>query len=107
MTNDFKDFVDSYRCSDSVGCERGYYNVAPVWKVNKQHKYVNCWAEQLFQINENHNLQLLHTYRGSRCHRSYPLDMGKDASPRDLYMEVQNRDIKLMSPVRSIAGHVR
>ena len=28
MTNDFKDFVDSYRCSDSVGCERGYYNLS-------------------------------------------------------------------------------
>ena len=96
MTNDFKDFVDSYRCSDSVGCERGYYNFAPVWKVNGQHKYVNCWAEQLFQINEKHNFQLLQTYRGSRCHRSYPLDMGKDATPHDLYIDVHNRDLKLM-----------
>ena len=78
MTNDFKDFVDRYRYSDSVGCEQGYYNFAPVWKVTGQNKYVKCSAEQLFQINEKHKYQLLQIYRGSRCHRSYPLHPGKD-----------------------------
>lgn len=59
MTNNFRNFVDCYRCQDSAGAEKGHFNFAPVWKMNKQNKYVNCWVDQLFQLNENHVYSLV------------------------------------------------
>ena len=83
MTNDFRDFVDCYRCSDSTGSEKGYYNFAPVWKMTGQIKYVQCWVEQLFQINEKHRYSFVQTARHNRSHRSYPESTDKDCTGKD------------------------
>ena len=58
MTSNFRDFVDCYRCEDSIGASDGYQKFAPVWKINGQNKYLQCWVEQLHQINEKHKYSL-------------------------------------------------
>ena len=51
VSNVFLDFVDSYSTQDSIGAEHGYQKFVSFWKMNDQVKYVQCWIEQLVQIN--------------------------------------------------------
>ena len=68
MTNNIGDFVDCYYCQNSVGAEHRYYNSAPMWKMNGQNEYTQCWVEQLHQRIKKHMHSLIHTYR---CHQDW------------------------------------
>ena len=107
MVNDLRDFLKAYQTQDSVGSEEGYHNFAPIWKMNRQDKYVKCWVEQLSQMNERHDYSALQTYRCHRSHCSYPGKTGKTAMAQDLYIENKNRDLSLLPPIHTVAGYQR
>ena len=75
--------------------------------MNGQNKYVQCWIEQLSQINERHPYSLVQTFCWNRSHHSYRGQSGKKAAAQDLYIENKNRDLKILPTIRTIAGYCR
>ena len=107
MSNQFINFVDSYRIQDSIGIEAGYQNFAPIWKMLGQHKYLECHFEQLDTLNKNFSYQMGMEFRINRCTRTYPANTGKDAMAGDESMEVKNRDLKNCPNIRTLAAFCR
>ena len=107
MTSNFRDFVNCYRCQDSIGTSDGYQTFAPVWKMNCQNKHLQCWAEQLHQTNKKHKYSLVRNHRCHRSHKSYPGDTGKSCTAQGEYIEVKNCDLSLLPQTRSIAGYMQ
>ena len=107
MATLFSNFVEAYRTQDSISIEQGYQQFAPVWKVLSQHKYLQCWIEQLDQLYVKHPYSVLQEYRMNRTHRSYPACTGKRAVALDEYIEVCNQDLAIMPTIRSLDGYIR
>ena len=107
MTDDFIDFVDSFRKQDSIGIEDGYQCFAPVWKMLNQNKYLQTYFDQVAMNNAEFPYHRRMTQLLNRTVRTYSASTGKSALAHDEFLEICNRDLALFPKVRSLAGRVR
>ena len=107
MSDDFIDFVDSFRQQDSIGIEDGYQCFAPVWKILGQSKYLQQYFEQLLTNNRDFPYHRRMTQLINRTVRTYHESTGKSAVAHDEFLEVCNHDLSMFPSVRSMKGRVR
>lgn len=102
MSQDFIDFVDSFRRQDSIGIEDGYHCFAPVWKMLGQTKYLQSYIEQLVM---NHNDFPFHrrmTQLINRTVRTYNASTGKSALAQDEFLEICTESVRELYPNKYI-----
>lgn len=104
LSDDFIDFVDSFRKQDSIGIEDGYQCFVPVWKILGQTKYVETYFEQILTNNQDFPFHRRMTQLLNRTVRTYNEHTGKQAVAHDEFLEVCNRDLSMFPSVRSMTG---
>jgi hypothetical protein len=107
MSGDFLEFVNAYRCQDSITIESGYSWFAPRWKVLDQCKYLGAYHEQLDCLLRDHQYSRLKELRCNRCVRTYHGRTGKMAVAHDEWLELNNKEFAMYPSVRTLDGMMR
>jgi hypothetical protein len=107
MLGDFLEFVNAYRCQDSITIESGYSWFAPRWKVLGQCKYLGAYHEQLDCLLRDHQYSRLKELRCNRCVRTYHGRTGKMAVAHDEWLELNNKEFAMYPSVRTLDGMMR
>ena len=104
MSGDFLEFVNAYRCQDSITIESGYSWFAPRWKVLGQCKYLGAYHEQLDCLLRDHQYSHLEEVRHNRCVRTYHGRTGKMIVAHDEWLELNNKEFAMYPSVSSLDG---
>jgi hypothetical protein len=102
MSGDFLEFVQAYRCQDSVIIESGYSCLAPRWKVLEQLKYLEAYHEQLDCLLRNIQYSQLEEVRQNCCVRTYHGRTGKLSLAHNEWLELNNKEFTLYPSVRTL-----
>jgi len=104
MSQDFLEFVEAYRIGDAIAIEYGYKKFSPVWKANKQHKYVEIWLGQQETLYRDNVYSRLQELRLNRVVRRYAATTGKRCVAQDEFLEHGNRFFSEFPMPKSLVG---
>ena len=80
-----------HRIEDSVSVESGYLKFAPIWKANKQNKYVEIWLGQQETLYRDNLFSRLQELCLNRVVRRYHGSTRKRCVAQDEFLEHGNR----------------
>ena len=100
MSGNFLEFVNAYRCQDSITIESGYSWFAPRWKLLGQCKYLEAYHKQLDCLLCNNQYSRLEEVRRNRFVRTYLGRTGKMSLAHDEWLELNNKEFAMYPSVR-------
>ena len=104
VSSNFLDFVSAYRNQDSFSVEMGYKQLAPIWKLLGQVKYLEATWEQMDVLYNNFSYSRTQEARINCQVRTYPGGSGKSSLAQDKWLELNNKEFSNYPTVRTLEG---